>query len=109
MKFQKILTYILGIVACIVFVFIYLFYIRWLGFPDGYLSALDRAEKILFTAFMWFSLIAGLYFICLGLISSQQTLNIRLYIGLFFYLGVMIFVLVVDYYFRLNLDDGAGG
>src|SRR6185369_13286075 len=41
-------------------------FVTWLGFPDGFMSQLDRAEQQLAICLTWFSLAFGIGFLGLG-------------------------------------------
>ncbi|TGK03676.1 hypothetical protein EHO58_14815 [Leptospira selangorensis] len=95
----------LGLIS--IFLSVYFFYERSLiGFPDGHLTALDRA-------FLWLYLVVGI----------QHILNVFVFIYfglgygskwkwvffLLFYSGSIFLYFGVDWFLRTNLDHGVGG
>ncbi|MBN1898631.1 MAG: hypothetical protein JW827_07620 [Spirochaetes bacterium] len=107
--FNRILAYFLGLVSLTLPVFIYQFYVKWLGFPDGYLTEFERAEKILYNIFIWPCFGFGLLFIYLGRTASRQKTNKKLVISISLFFFYIIVVIIVRYYLGLHLDAGAGG
>ena len=74
--------------------------LRLLGFPDGFLTELDRAERILGIIFIGVSFPAGLWFVFIGK---------KLWIAIVFYAVFVILLSAVDFYLRRHLMSGGGG
>lgn len=108
MKRNRILAYLLGIIALITASFVF-YTLRFKGFPDGYLTELDRAERRLFSVYILVNIIAGLYCLYLGRIASEKRVGKRLLVVTLLYVILTAVIFVVDDYYILNLDNGIGG
>ena len=109
MKLHRFLAYLLGGVILISMFCFHHMYVYWLGFPDGGLTQLESAEKVLFKRFIWVSVATSGYFLYLGWISSRKNVEKKLFFSFLIYLAFIIFIGFIDYYYRLNLDNGLGG
>ena len=82
--------------------------IRYLGFPDGFYSELDRGEKILFQAFLYFCIPAGLGALYLGWVAARRKISRELrFVGILSAIGIALFFMV-DIYLRFHLIGGGG-
>lgn len=109
MNGNKIVAYISGVFALIISGYCYLCYLYMLGFPDGHLTELERAEKSLFTSFIIFNIILSGGFFYLGRPRSPINSSKKVYFILLLYIMVTITVFSIDYYFRQHLEHGGGG
>ena len=76
---------------------------RYLGFPDGFLTELDRAERVLLRIFAGTSVVAGLASILLGHFC-HPTSRRRLYGVLLTYGVVAAALYSLDLYYRQHLS-----
>lgn len=108
---NRITAYLFGCIILILSFFIYEMYIADLGFPDGFTTELEEAQKKLFTTFIYISIILSLYFFYLGWISAQKKITKKLYITISIYIIFLIIVFIINYYLRFHfgLMDGGGG
>jgi hypothetical protein len=80
-----------------------------LGFPDGFLTELEYAERRLAQIFIVISVIVGAGFFYLGTIALRKEIGKKLSAAIVLYLIFVISLSLIDYYYRLHLTDGAGG
>lgn len=109
MTLSRIVAYLLGCFAFVASILIYLEYIHWLGFPDGFITELDYAERRLAYLFIGISLLFGLCFIYLGQMASRMEIGKKLAATLVLYLVSSLTIALIDYYYRLHLMGGTGG
>ena len=109
MKLNRFLSYFLGFFSLTLPAFVYELHIKWLGFPDGYRTELEQAEKNLYQIFIWPGFALGMFFIYLGWTASKGRINKRLVISISMFILYVIITIIVDYYLRLHLDKGTGG
>jgi Kef-type K+ transport system membrane component KefB len=107
-KRQRVLAYLMGGITLAASAFVYQQQ-QFVGFPDGFLTNLDRAEKTLFGFLIWASLAAGLWFIFLGCRAAKRNISKQLYTTVIAYTILVALVLGVDFYLRQRLDSGGGG
>lgn len=98
-------AYITGFTALLLPVMLYFFYIRGFGFPDGYISELQRAEKILYRIIE----IPGIITACCLFYFGKKKEGRKIILFVFLYFALILLVVLLDYYFRLHLDHGQGG
>jgi hypothetical protein len=115
MKLFRILIYLPGIVALLLGTAAYMEYVYFAGFPDGYMSELVRAEKILFTFFFTSSVVFG--FLCLlhawlaftknnGIYKEK---NIKhLYYHSIAYIIILVIVGLIEYYLIIHCSGSVG-
>ena len=96
-------------VALALAVFAYVNYIYMLGFPDGFISELGRAQRRLAYLFIGISLVLSAGFISMGVVALQKKIAKTLFVAIIFYLVTVISVLLVDSYYRSNLIGSGGG
>ena len=105
----KILISLLLLIVISIPVFIYITYIQYLGFPDGHLTELNQAEKIVFNCFAVVSILFALFL----LYSWFVKLKIRPKKSLLLFFSLYLFVLTIFFgvvlYLQTILENGAGG
>ncbi|MBC8159972.1 MAG: hypothetical protein H7Z42_02030 [Roseiflexaceae bacterium] len=106
---KRVFAYLLGCVAFVASFLVYVEYIHMLGFPDGFISELGRAERQLAFLFIGTSLMLGSYVVYLGSMASRKGIGKRVsVVGLLYVLFIMTLSLA-DYYFRVYLTGSGGG
>jgi hypothetical protein len=109
MKSYRLLAYLIGCGALAASFLIYMEYVYMLGFPDGFITELEQAQRRLAYIFIGISVISGLCFICLGWAASRKKIGKKLFAAIIVYLVSIITLSLIDYYYRLHLMDGTGG
>jgi hypothetical protein len=109
MRLKSLLAYLMGCIALGLSGLSYLKYIYRLGFPDGFITELEYAERRLAYIFIVISLIIGSYFIYLGKGAGRKAIGKRLSATIIVYLAFMISLTLLDYYYHLHLTGGRGG
>ena len=109
MKLNRIFAYLIGCIVLASSILIYIEYIQLLGFPDGFITELEYAERRLAYILIGISVILGLYFIYLGRIASQKLIGKKLSAAIIFYLTSIISIFLIDYYYRLHIMNSSGG
>jgi hypothetical protein len=109
MKSNRIFAYLIGCAALASTVFVYMDYVRMLGFPDGFISELGRAERKLAYVFIGIGIVSGTYFIYLGWMAARKRIGKKLLAAVFVYLVSIIILSLIDYYYRLHLMGSTGG
>jgi hypothetical protein len=84
-------------------------YIYQLGFPDGHITELGYAERRLAYIFIGISFILGSFFIYLGTVGARKQIAKSLSAIIILYLLSVVGIYLLDYYYRLHLDNGVGG
>ncbi len=102
---MRLSAYITGFTALLLPVILYFFYIRDFGFPDGYISELQRSERVLYTIFSIPGIIIAFYLFYYGKKNERR----KIILFLFFYFVLIFLVVLLDFFFRLHLDHGQGG
>ena len=82
---------------------------RYLGFPDGYLTELDGARKLLYETFSRINIALGIYFLYLGLRLRQPSKGRHLLAPIVVLGGLVAIAVAVDCTLPLYLDRGQGG
>jgi hypothetical protein len=106
--FNHILAFLAGLVAFALSVYAY-FERRFMGFPDGFLTELDRAERVLFDIFIWASILAGSWFFFLGWSVPREPEGKKLLVTIFFYIFFIVIFIIIDVYFHRHFVSGGGG
>lgn len=109
MKLNRAFAYLVGCIALISSFLVYMEYIHWLGFPDGFITELGYAEKRLAYIFIAISVILGSCFIYLGRMAARKEIGKKLSAAIILYLISIMIISLVDYYYHLHLMDGGGG
>jgi hypothetical protein len=97
-------SYALGCLALAVPVLLYLLHFSSLGWPDGFLSELDRAEQDLFYLFSGASILLGLSLFWLG-----RTARRGVAVATCLYLLLVGCSLAALFHFRSHLPGSGGG
>jgi hypothetical protein len=108
MNHDRIFAFLIGCFIWAISAFGYL-HLRALGFPDGFLTEFDRAQKILLNGLVWISIPVGFWFIFLGTISFQQPITRKLRLTLLLYAMFVLLLVSINFYLRQHLDHGGGG
>lgn len=103
-----IIALLLLIVICLP-VFIYITHIKYLGFPDGHLTELDRAEKLLFNIFVIVSILFLLFSFYFGIIRMKIKSLFSFLRLFFFYICLLVIFYGIIFYLSTFLKNGAGG
>lgn len=106
---KHILAFVIGAVALASSFLVYLEYIYMLGFPDGFISELDRAERQLAYVYIVGNVILSSYFIYLGWVAPRKEISKKLFVAIFLYLIFLLSIYFVDYYCRLHFTGSTGG
>jgi uncharacterized BrkB/YihY/UPF0761 family membrane protein len=109
MNLSRNFAYFIGILALVLSVFIYLEYIYMLGFPDGFITELENAQKHLAYVFISVDILLAFCFIYLGNLAKKQEINKKLVVAIATYLICIIVTYCINYYYQLNLTDSRGG
>ena len=109
LKWDRILSFLMAFFAGALSVVVYASFLFRLGFPDGYVTALDRAERILAYVFIGGSFPVGLWFCFLGWIAPHQRIRKKLGVSACVYAAFTILLFVIDFYLGRHLDNGFGG
>ncbi len=109
MNLNGLIAYFMGCVALALPGLVYLEYIYGLGFPDGFITELEYAERRLAYVFIVISLIIGSCFIYLGKAAGRETVGRKLFAVIILYLVFIIGFALINYYYHLNLTGGGGG
>lgn len=109
MKSNRVIAYLIGGIVLAAALPVYVGYIDGLGFPDGFITELEYAERRLAYVFIGISIVLGACFIYLGKVASRKKVGKQLCAAIILYLLSVIVVSLLDYYYRLHLTDGGGG
>ena len=88
---------------------IYVQYIYWVGFPDGYASELDTAERALAVWISWLSTATGVVFLALVARSFFAHVGRWVLVVCALYLLAVTGTVAVDLYDRTYMMDSRGG
>ena len=108
MNWDRVLACLMACFALASSVFVYL-EVRLMGFPDGFLTELDKAEKILAYVFILINFPTSFWFGFLSWIALQQKVRTKLCITIFLYGVLVVLLFVIDSYLRKHLESGRGG
>jgi hypothetical protein len=108
MNKNKDFVYLSSLFILAIAAYIYSKYIYMLGFPDGHLTELNRAEKILFSTFIYVSIFLSLVLFYIGSIDPLFGIDRKIWLTLFSYLFLVFSTFLIDYYLQLHLDRGIG-
>lgn len=100
---------ILGLASAWIFYELFVVHIYGLGFPDGYISDFDNAQRSLFILCNWESIIfsAVLFFLCRK--GKNERIAKQLSMALIFQILFLIVIFAIDYLLYIRLDHGQGG
>lgn len=108
LRWERILAFLMGCFALVSSVFVYQ-EVRLLGFPDGFLTELERAERILAYIFILTSFLTSFWFVFLSWRASQQRVVTKLCVTILLYTVLVILLFAIDFYLRKHLRSGGGG
>lgn len=92
-----------SVLVCVEFVFS-------LGFPDGFISELQRAERNLAYIFISISIVLGLFFVYLGgATAAENGVGRKLTVAACLYLIFIAVLILADNFYRANLTGSGGG
>ena len=83
--------------------------LQFMGFPDGFLTELDRARKVLFRIFIGVSIPVALWLFTLGRLAASRQVGRLLMVSLAGYGAFIALLFITDLYLRQNLRGGGGG
>ena len=109
MKLNRIIAYLIGCLVLASSFFVYIEYIHLLGFPDGFITELEYAERKLAYLLIAIDIIFGSWFIYLGKLASKKKISKKLSTAIFLYLIFLVSIFFVDRYYKLHLVNSAGG
>lgn len=108
MKTQSGVAFSIAGVALALALFGYL-EVRFMGFPDGFLTELDRGRRVLWGGFAGLSLVALVWFAYLGWLAFNKNISRPLAVSAALYAGFAALAAAVDFYLRKTLNGGGGG
>lgn len=88
---------------------IWFFHIQSMGFPDGHLTELDRAEITLFKVFSGLALPFVGYFVYCGRTHSSETGDKRFLTAAAAWTLITILCVAIEVYLGMHLEHGQGG
>lgn len=88
---------------------IYLLSLRLMGFPDGYVTELERARRLYFYVYSGLSFVMGGWFVYRGWKAARQASSKATTLSILIYGALTAAVFLLDLYARHRLDGGAGG
>jgi hypothetical protein len=80
--------------------------LSWLGFPDGFRSELERAERVLYIVFGGLSVAASLWF---GWLGVRNAAGAPLYRSIFGYVLLLAVLIALDVYLQHRLATAGIG
>lgn len=104
----RILAYLLGCIPLALATIAYLER-QSLGFPNGHLTEVERAQKTLLALSTWTSLLFSGWFAFLGWMAARRRVGTKLCVATILYVLVAALLLGVDRYLRQHLEGGGGG
>jgi hypothetical protein len=108
-KSTRVVAYLLAVIALALSLLVYMNYVYMLGFPDGFITELGRAQRRLAYLFIAISMIFSAYFIYLGVVALQKRIARPLSVVVTLYSLVIVAVSLVDMYYRSSLTGSGGG
>jgi len=109
MSIKKFLLNIFSIISVFLPILYYFIHIKYLGFPDGHLTDLDKAQKCLYHFFLWPSIGFGFVFAYLRWKVTSYEINKIMLIFVVIYLLFLLVIFISNYYLEINFDGGVGG
>lgn len=107
-KRNIIIAYGLGVLSIIASVLLYMEQ-QNIGFPDGHLTELDRAEKPIIFVLSFILIVSGLLLLYLGRFAKWKNSNRLFYGTLILVLVAVLITASLDVYFNSILENGGGG
>lgn len=96
MRLDRIIAYLLGLAALGAALLVYGEYIYLLGFPDGFITDLERAERNLAYIFIGVGLLASAGCVYLGWAAGRKKIYAKLALVVALYLIICICLAVID-------------
>jgi len=109
MSMNKSILNTFTIVSVLLPVLYYFIHIQYLGFPDGYLTDLDEAQKYLYHFFIWPSIGFFFVFAYLRWKVTNCEINKTMLVFIFIYLLFLLTIFLSNYYLDMIFDGGSGG
>ena len=106
---KKIYPFVLACLMLVISFQLFMQYVMFFGFPDGFSSELDRAEHVLAKVFIWFCIAMAVVFSALGVLSFRIDIKRPLAYGCVLFLIVAAISAGIDMHFRSYMMDSAGG
>jgi hypothetical protein len=108
MNLKRILATLSAFITLATSLLVYLEYIYLLGFPDGFITDLEYAQRNLAYIFIAISVIASLYFLYLFLTSANKQIGKKLTVVAVLYLIFAVSLFLLDSYYRSHLSNSNG-
>ena len=102
---KRIAAYSLGILVLIVSRLVWLD-AQFMGFPDGYLTELQMAQRHLYRIFSLVTVLWSPYFLYLGWTLHKRRTSRNLFIALLLYLVLVALAAGIDYSLSLHFENG---
>lgn len=109
MKLKRLIALLLASAAFGAAILVYQRFVYRLGFPDGFISELESAERNLAFVFIGVSLAAGAFCVYLGRAKARMNVGVKLSAVIVLYSISMLCLYLTDNYFRSHLAGSAGG
>lgn len=109
MKSSRIVSLVSGLLAITLPIFIYVFHVQSMGFPDGHVTDFERGTRILFYSFAALSVFFGFYFFYSARVYTIKESDKPLQTAVLLYIALVATSLVIVYIMHSNLNSGAGG
>ncbi len=109
MRLNRFLAYFIASIALFSSLYIYMTFINGLGFPDGFITELDNAERKLACIFIGVNIFSVSYFFFLGMVAQKKPIGNKLLAAIALYLIFILAIYLVDYYCRSHLMGSGGG
>jgi hypothetical protein len=90
-------------------VIVWIFHVRWLGFPDGHLSQFATFEKQLFWPISALLLLCGCGFLYVGLCNDCHNRKRKFVLFLRILISLLLFICLVEVFGPFFYDVGIGG
>jgi hypothetical protein len=108
MQRNQVLAYSVGSITLLAALVLYQ-EVQFMGFPDGFLSELDRARRVMLWVMIGLSLPTALWFFALGRQAARTQVGPQLSVSLAGYGAYMALLWLIDLYLRRNLIGSGGG
>ena len=99
----------LAFICFVSVIYLNIFFLMLAGFPDGFLSELDRAEVQLVQIFNRISEAMGPWCIFVGIVAGRMQIRKPFFVSCALYCAAIAAALLIDLYFRNTLMDSRGG
>ena len=109
MKHARLIAGALGILVLCSGVVVFITHIRWVGFPDGFVTVFEQYEKTLFQILVWESMLIGTLFLYLGWKIPQKKIITHIWTLITIHSGFTLILLIARHALYLLLNHGQGG